>query len=74
MAKAKDTGKPVVTYKVTPHTQIVVGERAFVIPTNHPDEVNVENGRHAFTTEVVSYNTDTGEFETKNSRYVPESV
>lgn len=66
----KEQGKPVVQYVVTPFTRIVEGEGAFVQPIDHPDTYNVTNGLHAFTSEVLSYDTNTGEFETKNSRYV----
>lgn len=78
MAKAKvaaevaknEDGKKVVQYVVTPYTYIVVGESAVVVPVDHPDTEAVVNGMTALTSEVVSYNTDTGEFETKNTRYV----
>lgn len=51
-----------------------VGTGAMVVPVNHPDTYRVSNGFTAYTSEVLSYNSDTGEFETKNSRYVPQSV
>ena len=72
MAK-KQEGKKVVQYVVSPHTYIREGESALVVPVDHPDTENVANGVHARTSTVVSYNTDTGEFETLNTRYVPQT-
>lgn len=46
---------------------ILVGGRAFVSAEPTHDYTFI-------TTEVLWYNSDTGEFETKNSRYVPSSV
>lgn len=63
--------KATVHYAVTPFTNIVVGQRALVVPMDHPDTVNVPNGFHAYTSEVIVYNSETGEFETQNNRYVP---
>jgi hypothetical protein len=70
MAKSKE--KKVVQYAVTPHTSIQVGMGALVSPVDHPDTENVTNGLHAFTSEVLSYDTETGEFETLNTKYVPQ--
>lgn len=67
----KPAGKQAVTYKVDPYSYIRQGERGFVLIVNHPDTFNVTNGRHATTTEVLSYDTTTGVFETKNSIYTP---
>lgn len=66
--------KPVVQYRVSPYTRIIVGDSAFVIPVDHPDTENVVNGVGALTSEVISYDTETGEFETKNTKYVIEKV
>ena len=66
--------KPVVQYRTNPYTRIVVGDSAFVVPVDHPDTVNVTNGQGALTSEVVSYDPETGVFETKNTHYVPETV
>jgi hypothetical protein len=63
--------KQTVQYLISPYTNIVVGQRALVIPMDHPDTINVTNGVHAFTSEVIAYNSETGEFETRNSRYLP---
>ena len=69
--KGDEKEKKVVQYTVSPYTSIVVGQRALVIPVDHPDTVKVTNGVHAFTSEVIAYNSETGEFETLNSRYLP---
>jgi len=53
------------------HGGAIVGNRAFVTPVDHPDTVNVTNGRPAYTTEVVKYDEVTEQFETRNTLYVP---
>lgn len=62
--------KPIVHYKSL-HGSIVVGQSATVFPVDHPDAENVSNTTVAFTSNVVSYSPETGEFETMNTRYVP---
>lgn len=69
MAKAKDSGKPVIIY--VRDTAIIGGEGARAI-VQAAENVGTDYYRH--TTEIVSYDSDTGVFETLNSRYVPESV
>lgn len=68
---AKPADKQAVSYLVNQHTFIVVGERAVVVPVDHPDEYNVTNGAAVLTTTVESYDAKTGVFETKNSVYKP---
>ena len=62
--------KPVVQYATA--SFIRVGERADVVPVDHPDTFNVTNGEWASTSKVLSYDANTGEFETLNTRYVPD--
>ena len=62
--------KPIVNYKPSNIDFIQVGYRATVIPTNHPSDL-VSNTKIALTTEVISYNKETGEFETLNTIYKP---
>lgn len=64
--------KPVVQYRVTPFQHIVVGDGAVVVPVDHPDTERVTNGLAALTSEVLAYDPETGEFETKNTKYVVE--
>jgi hypothetical protein len=66
--------KQVVQYRVTPFQRIVEGDSAFILPLDHPDTENVSNGTFASTSTVLSYNPETGDFETKNTRYVQEKV
>lgn len=49
----------------------VVGNRAIVTPVDHPDTTYVVNGLPATTTEIVSYDEVTEQFETRNTLYVP---
>ena len=49
----------------------IVGSRALVTPLDHPDTLNVQNGLEALTTEVISYDEVTEQFETRNTLYVP---
>lgn len=62
--------KQIVNYKPSDTDFIQVGCRATIIPTNHPSLL-VSNTRIAVTTEVISYNKETGEFETLNTIYKP---
>lgn len=53
---------------------ITVGQRALVIPIDHPNQFGlVDNGHAAWTTTVLWWDANTGHFETKNSHYVPAS-
>ena len=63
--------KQVVHYRAGSAFNVHVGQRASVIPLDHPDTVLVENGYTATTSRVVSYDANTGEFETLNSLYKP---
>lgn len=62
--------KPIVNYKPSDIDFIQIGCRATVIPTNHPSDL-VSNTKIVLTTEVISYNKETGEFETLNTIYKP---
>lgn len=61
--------------KVVQYSEILLGpvkgQRAVVIPIDHPDKLNVSNNLPATTTSVVSYDEVTGQFETANTLYVP---
>ena len=63
---ATTTAKPVVYYKSLMYCK--VGEAALVFPTDHPKRSNTQAVR---TSNVVSYDQATGEFETRNTRYTP---
>jgi hypothetical protein len=49
-----------------------VGQWVQVVPVDHPDTIGVLNGYWATTSQVVSYDETTGQFETQNTLYVPE--
>lgn len=53
-----------------------IGMSALVYAYGHPDALYVEPGTDACltTSRVVSYNSDTGVFETLNTLYVPGAV
>lgn len=53
-----------------------VGMSAMVFAYQHPDALYVQPGEDACvtTSRVLSYNSDSGEFETLNTRYVPGTV
>lgn len=63
--------KPIVRYTPSKDDFIEVGRGAFVYPADHWDNMNVSNHQIAHTSTVLQYTKDTGEFETKNSVYVP---
>lgn len=67
--------KPIVEYISWEHNQIAVGHGAFVIPVDHPDagERGIINGYPIHTSAVLSYDEDTGRFETKNTIYEVEA-
>lgn len=61
--------KPKVKYIISEHDVIQVGKWAVIQPIDHPSE-RVSNATLAFTSEVLSYDKDKHEFETKNTVYV----
>lgn len=63
--------KRVVEYRPIEGFTPEVGFRTWVVPVNHPDAVNVDNGYPANTSVVVWYDSATGCFDTLYSRYVP---
>jgi len=67
-----EKNKQVVKYtSVTFTASPVVGGHAFVVPVDHPDTVFVKNGHEAFTSQIVSYDETTEQFETLYTLYVP---
>ena len=65
--------KPIVHYKgaIGP---IVVGRSATVFPVDHPNTELVSNTTFVHTSPVVSYDQETGKFETQNTQYVPVTL
>lgn len=62
--------KPTVTYDNSyEYTQIEVGYCAYVWPVDHP---NCSNTKVVMTSEVQSYDAESGEFETMNTKYIPK--
>ena len=49
----------------------IVGNRALVVPVDHPDTENVTNGLPATTSIIVWYDEVTEQFETTYTLYVP---
>ena len=66
--------KPVVIYKEL--GSIREGERALIIPVDHPGNANdgtwseVVNNEPAWTSTVQTYDELTGNFETRNTQYI----
>lgn len=56
--------KPQRVYFPSDYNRIIVGQRGIVSADRNSDYTY-------FTTEVLSYDSNTGEFETVNTRYVP---
>lgn len=61
--------KPCVHYDLLVRCE--AGERALVRPLDHPQRALVSNKSVALTSTVLSYDPQTGEFETENTRYRP---
>lgn len=59
--------KPVVKYQPITSSPVAVGERATIVPQDHP--ATYLNGDIAHTSAVISVGPD-GSFETRNTRYV----
>lgn len=74
----KPAEKPVVHYDRSPSMYwIQVGFSAHVTPLDHPNHLEghrVTNGLPIRTSTVLSYDEETGEFETQNTKYVPSQV
>lgn len=64
------TGKPVVYYHPDPLDLIMVGKSAFITPVNHYGSL-VSNTTVVRTSTVIVHDPVTGEFETRNTVYVP---
>lgn len=63
--------KSVVRYKEVAPGFIHIGLSATIIPLDHPNPNGlVTNGEVAHTSRVVSYDPNTGDFETMNTKYV----
>lgn len=60
--------KPVVKYKYDLNNFIKVGESAYVFPLNHPSSL-VSNTKLIQTSRVISFDENTGNFETVNTIY-----
>lgn len=65
------TNKKVVKYSEILSPLIAEGYPVWLIPVDHPDTEDVTNGKPALTSNVVSYDETTGEFETTYTLYVP---
>ena len=61
-------GKPIVKYRAILPGFIVVGHSATVTAINHPSPL-IFPGAMVHTSEVLSYDEATGNFETKNTLY-----
>jgi len=61
--------KPIVHYYPGHDDRIRVGSSAFICPIDHPDTGNVSNQSVVRTSNVISHNKETGDFETENSIY-----
>lgn len=59
-----------VRYTALLNGPLVVGVRALVVPLDHPDRVNVQNGEGCITTPVNIVYPDGTTFDTHNSHYV----
>jgi hypothetical protein len=60
--------KPVVHYVKHKYQEIFVGHAAVIWPLDHPSNL-VSNTTSVRTSTVLSYDTTTGTFETKNTIY-----
>ena len=64
------TQKPVVEYTASELNFIKVGFGAHVVALNHPGNENYNGGEGAvYTSTVISYDEDSGTFETRNTIY-----
>jgi len=65
--------KPTVQYKDDPFSMILIGRPAYIHPIDHPSDL-VSNEGMVKTSRVVSYDPETGSFETVNTKYVLEQT
>lgn len=63
--------KPVVHYSKQDDSVVQLGHPAFIKPIDHPSE-NVSNESYVITSKVIGLDSETGEFETLNTKYKPE--
>lgn len=66
--------KPTVRYIPTPANFIEAGKRAHIVPIDHPDpNQQIDNGYPVWTSMVIFIDYETGNFETLNTKYVPDA-
>lgn len=64
--------KPTVHYYKHLPNQINLGQRAIVYPIDHPDSENVSNKTWVLTSKVIWHDSESGDFETLNTKYIPK--
>lgn len=65
--------KPVVEYTPAGITTIEVGRAAYIHVFGHP-AAYLDKAHYVITSAVVSYNENTGDLETRNTKYVLKKV
>lgn len=69
----KSREKPVVEYLPAGDFPILVDERAYIFTYGHP-ATYLDKAPYVITSPVVSYDKNTGNFETLNTKYVLKKV
>ena len=65
--------KPVVEYLPVGDFPILVDERVHIITYGHP-AAYLDKAPYVITSPVVSYDEETGDFETRNTKYILKKV
>jgi hypothetical protein len=63
--------KPTVHYTPSKHDIIIVGSGAVITPVDHYNLDTVSNTKMVHTSTVLVHSPLTGEFETRNTKYIP---
>lgn len=61
--------------KIVKYTRLYfckIGEAAFLDTVNHPNLGSAGSTKPAITSNVISFDPETGHLETENTKYVPE--
>lgn len=64
--------KPTVHYYKQLSNNIKLGSRALIHPIDHPDSEHVSNQTWVLTSKVIWHDSESGNFETLNTMYVPK--
>lgn len=71
---ADQDDRPTVVYKLTGMMDVEVGHRASIVLVNHFNKMLADYAEPVWTSTVLAHDKFTGDFETRHTRYVLDSI